>query len=141
MGTKETLAEDALSLRLEGQEPQNVRALSADAAVEARTVSFRLPVRSNDQRAQSQPEAESNPPAFERAVELRTDRRELPSIAPVAPAKRPDPNAAAGGKVSRPAHNRRIRWALFALLPIAAAIGADWYVTGGQVMSTDDAYV
>ena len=36
---------------------------------------------------------------------------------------------------------QRVRWALFALLPIAAAAGAYWYVTGGQVMSTDDAYV
>jgi membrane fusion protein (multidrug efflux system) len=33
------------------------------------------------------------------------------------------------------------RWALFALLPIALIAGAYWYVTGGQIMSTDDAYV
>jgi membrane fusion protein, multidrug efflux system len=33
------------------------------------------------------------------------------------------------------------RWALFALLPIALITGAYWYVTGGQIMSTDDAYV
>ena len=31
--------------------------------------------------------------------------------------------------------------ALFALLPLALIAGAYWYVTGGQVMSTDDAYV
>ena len=30
---------------------------------------------------------------------------------------------------------------LFALLPIALIAGGYWYVTGGQVMSTDDAYV
>ena len=35
----------------------------------------------------------------------------------------------------------RIRWVLFALLPIALIIGGYWYVAGGQVMSTDDAYV
>jgi membrane fusion protein (multidrug efflux system) len=29
----------------------------------------------------------------------------------------------------------------FALLPLALIAGAYWYVTGGQVMSTDDAYV
>jgi membrane fusion protein, multidrug efflux system len=29
----------------------------------------------------------------------------------------------------------------FALLPIALIAGAYWYVTGGQIMSTDDAYV
>jgi membrane fusion protein, multidrug efflux system len=36
---------------------------------------------------------------------------------------------------------RRLRRALFALLPLAVIAGAYWYVTGGQVMSTDDAYV
>ena len=39
----------------------------------------------------------------------------------------------------------RRRWlarrALFTLLPLALIGGAYWYVTGGQVMSTDDAYV
>jgi membrane fusion protein (multidrug efflux system) len=30
---------------------------------------------------------------------------------------------------------------LFALLPLALIVGCYWYVTGGQVMSTDDAYV
>src|SRR6202023_1645621 len=33
------------------------------------------------------------------------------------------------------------RWALFALLPLALIAGAYWYVSGGQVMSTEDAYV
>jgi membrane fusion protein (multidrug efflux system) len=36
---------------------------------------------------------------------------------------------------------RRVRWALFLLLPVMLIAGAYWYVTGGQVMSTDDAYV
>jgi membrane fusion protein, multidrug efflux system len=36
---------------------------------------------------------------------------------------------------------RRVRWALFALLPLALIAGGYWYVAGGQVMSTDDAYV
>jgi membrane fusion protein (multidrug efflux system) len=34
-----------------------------------------------------------------------------------------------------------VRGALFALLPLALLAGGYWYVTGGQVMSTDDAYV
>jgi len=34
-----------------------------------------------------------------------------------------------------------MRWALFALLPLALVAGGYWYVTGGQVMSTDNAYV
>lgn len=76
-----------------------------------------------------------------KASELRFERPEPPSITPVDPAKRPDAIATAGDPKAPPARNRRVRWALFALLPIAAAAGAYWYVTGGQVMSTDDAYV
>ena len=34
-----------------------------------------------------------------------------------------------------------VRWGLFGLLPIVLLIGGVWYVTGGQTMSTDDAYV
>jgi membrane fusion protein, multidrug efflux system len=34
-----------------------------------------------------------------------------------------------------------VRWGLFAVLPLALAIGAYLYVAGGQIMSTDDAYV
>jgi membrane fusion protein (multidrug efflux system) len=36
---------------------------------------------------------------------------------------------------------RFVRWALFALLPLALLAGSYWYVSGGRVMSTDDAYV
>src|SRR6185312_14981291 len=36
---------------------------------------------------------------------------------------------------------RLVRRMLFALLPVALFSGGYWYVTGGQVMSTDDAYV
>jgi membrane fusion protein (multidrug efflux system) len=36
---------------------------------------------------------------------------------------------------------RCLRRVLFALLPLALIAGGYWYVTGGQVMSTDDAYV
>src|ERR1700722_12690773 len=72
--------------------------------------------------------------------ELRSEPRELPSITPVDPAKRPDA-VATGDQKKPPARNQRGRRALFALLPIAAVAGAYWYVTGGQIMSTDDAYV
>ena len=44
-------------------------------------------------------------------------------------------------KPTRPARGRWTRWVLFALLPLALVAGGYWYVTGGQVMSTDDAYV
>jgi len=35
----------------------------------------------------------------------------------------------------------RLRLLLFLLLPLALIAGAYWYITGGQVMSTDDSYV
>src|SRR5271169_1410842 len=73
--------------------------------------------------------------------ELRSEPRELPSITPIDPAKRPDAVATAGDRKPPLARNQRVRRALFALLPIAAVAGAYWYVTGGQIMSTDDAYV
>src|ERR1700722_9461285 len=76
-----------------------------------------------------------------KASELRSKQRELPTIKPVDPAQRPDAKAAAGARGPRPARNQRRRWALFALLPIALAAGAYWYVAGGRIMSTDDAYV
>ncbi|HJU18674.1 MAG TPA: HlyD family secretion protein [Stellaceae bacterium] len=36
---------------------------------------------------------------------------------------------------------RRIRWLLYLLLPILLVVGAYFYVTGGQYMTSDDAYV
>jgi membrane fusion protein (multidrug efflux system) len=35
----------------------------------------------------------------------------------------------------------RMRRVLFALLPVALVVGGYWYVSGGQIMSTDDAYI
>jgi membrane fusion protein (multidrug efflux system) len=43
---------------------------------------------------------------------------------------------------TQPSVGRRwVRGALFTLLPVALIAGGYWYVTGGQVMSADDAYV
>jgi membrane fusion protein (multidrug efflux system) len=86
------------------------------------------------------------PPPDESAVahktsEVRSESRELPAIKPVDPEQRSDATTVAGGQGPRSSRSQRIRWALFALLPIAAVAGAYWYVTGGRVMSTDDAYV
>ena len=65
-----------------------------------------------------------------------------PPIAPVAPAdKRANPRTAASDKVRQLRRRQRIRWVLFALLPMALIIGGYLYFAGGQVMSTDDAYV
>jgi membrane fusion protein (multidrug efflux system) len=47
----------------------------------------------------------------------------------------------APAKASRSLRRRSMRWVLFALLPFALIGGGYWYVTEGQVMSTDDAYV
>ena len=44
-------------------------------------------------------------------------------------------------KPPQSARRRWPRWALFALLPLALLAGGYWYVTGGRVMSTDDAFV
>jgi membrane fusion protein, multidrug efflux system len=54
---------------------------------------------------------------------------------------RTDISAAVPEQVSPSPRRRLMRWALFTLLPLALIGGAYWYITGGQVMSTDDAYV
>jgi membrane fusion protein, multidrug efflux system len=63
-------------------------------------------------------------------------------VAPLAPAdKRGKARTSARDKVRRLSRRDRIRWGLFALLPLVLLAGGYYYVTGGQVMSTDDAYV
>ena len=63
-------------------------------------------------------------------------------VGPVTPVdKRSAENTAAANKVRQMRRRQRGRWILFALLPLVLIGGCYWYVTGGQVMSTDDAYV
>ncbi len=73
------------------------------------------------------------------------ERDEAPEkTIPAEPATEPTaPKTEQPRRGPRRPHGRRerIRWALFALLPIVLLLGGYWYVTGGQVMSTDDAYV
>ena len=75
----------------------------------------------------------------------REDVAESGEASPVAPAVRtPDVrihDRAAIEKAPRFARRNWLRRSLFALLPLALIIGGHWYVTGGQIMSTDDAYV
>ncbi len=79
----------------------------------------------------------SVPPARDEAPETPK-----PSIAPaVPPGKRSRERTAATDKVRQLRRRQRVRWALFALLPLVLIVAGYWYVTGGQVMSTDDAYV
>jgi membrane fusion protein (multidrug efflux system) len=51
------------------------------------------------------------------------------------------PKGKALEKTKRWPRRKLIRWGLFALLPLVLLGGAIWYVTGGQAMTTDDAYV
>jgi membrane fusion protein (multidrug efflux system) len=77
-------------------------------------------------------------------VSLRSDTAEAPAAKREAPQKypeRPPAMPAASEKAPRSPRRPWPRWALFALLPLALIVGCYWYVAGGQVMSTDDAYV
>jgi membrane fusion protein, multidrug efflux system len=67
-------------------------------------------------------------------------KTDAPTKTPAGPTKQPEPKPAVDQNSAAPRH-QLVRRGLFALLPIALAAGAYWYVTGGQVMSTDDAYV
>jgi membrane fusion protein (multidrug efflux system) len=63
--------------------------------------------------------------------------REVP-----APDQQERRSESSGRPKSRAARRQRLlRWGLFALLPLVLLAGAYWYVTGGGVMSTTDAYV
>src|SRR5689334_14162869 len=64
-----------------------------------------------------------------------------PQIAPVAPAEQRSRQAAGAAKAPRFRRRDRARWILFALLPLALVVAGYMYVTGGKVMSTDDAYI
>jgi len=79
----------------------------------------------------------SVPPARDEAPE--TPRSPIAPAVP--PGKRSRERTAATDKVRQLRRRQRTRWALFALLPLVLIVAGYWYVTGGQVMSTDDAYV
>jgi len=75
---------------------------------------------------------------------LRPETAEAPARRRDAPREKPERLAevsSAPDRAARSPRRRSVRWALFALLPLALIAGAYWYVTGGQVMSTDNAYV
>jgi membrane fusion protein (multidrug efflux system) len=70
-------------------------------------------------------------------TETPAARRDAPQKQPERPVELPT----APQKAPTPSRRRWLSRALFALLPLALIVGGYWYVTGGQVMSTDDAYV
>jgi membrane fusion protein (multidrug efflux system) len=76
-------------------------------------------------------------------ISLRSDTAEAPAAkreAPQKPPERPAKEPSAPLK-ERSSHRPWTRWALFAVMPLALIAAGYWYVTGGKVMSTDDAYV
>jgi membrane fusion protein, multidrug efflux system len=99
-------------------------------------------------------------PADATIVPLRSDKAEAPEAKRDVPPQRPErppqqhpeqplreqpkePAEPPGApkEASRRSGRRWLRPALFTLLPLVLIAGAYWYVTGGQVMSTDNAYV
>jgi membrane fusion protein, multidrug efflux system len=64
------------------------------------------------------------------------------AVPPAAPAdKRTKEQKSGADTVRRTRRRDRVRWGLFALLPLVLLAGGYYYVSGGQIMSTDDAYV
>lgn len=83
-------------------------------------------------------------PVKGRTVSLRSDTVDAPAPTNDAPQKRPAPSTGRpDGPAETPPPSRRrfLRWGLFLLLPLVLIGGGYWYVTGGSVMSTDNAYV
>jgi membrane fusion protein (multidrug efflux system) len=72
-------------------------------------------------------------------VSLHADAAEAPATNREAP-EDPQQDLSPTPK-ARPQRRRWVRRSLFVFLPLALIAGAYAYVTGGQVMSTDDAYV
>src|SRR5579872_6027022 len=72
------------------------------------------------------------------AADENAEAREAPTVA-LAP-QAPAPRLAAEGRTTRRKRSS-LRWGLFALLPLALVLSGYEYVAGGQIMSTDDAYV
>ena len=72
----------------------------------------------------------------ERPAAEPATKREAPWQPPERPADQPS-----AAQKERSPRRPWIRWALFAMLPLILTAGSAWYLTGGQVMSTDDAYV
>jgi membrane fusion protein, multidrug efflux system len=81
-------------------------------------------------------------PARKTIAPVRDEIAENPRPQPVAPAEiRPKAPTPGTDRVRQLRRRDWIRRGLFGLLPLVLLVGAYFYVTGGQVMSTDDAYV
>jgi len=97
-------------------------------------------------------------PADVTTISLRTDMAEGPAARRDAPREQPErvpreqpqrqeqperpiEMVPEPDKAPESPRRTRLRWVLFALLPLALIAGAYWYVAGGRMMSTDNAYV
>ncbi len=84
-------------------------------------------------------------PARKTIAPVRDEAPDTPRPQPVTPVAPADARARTRttieGEPRRTRRRNRVRWTLFALLPVALIAGGYFYLTGGQVMSTDDAYV
>src|SRR6202047_5050398 len=83
-------------------------------------------------------------PADATIVSLRSDTAEAPAARRDAPREQPEQpieRSSEPEKAPQSPRRRWVRWVSFALLPLTLIASAYWYVTGGQVMSTDAAYV
>jgi membrane fusion protein, multidrug efflux system len=77
-------------------------------------------------------------------ISLRSNTFEAPATPRDAAREQPDAPAkesSAPKQAPRSPDRHWLRRALFVLLPLVLLAGGYWYVTGGQMMSTDDAYV
>jgi membrane fusion protein (multidrug efflux system) len=92
-------------------------------------------------------EPEKGPSAPTRSATVRELRKpapdaDAPAVRQTPAPDRPAPERIVDAPADAPKRKRRLlRPFLFALLPIALIIAGYMYVTGGQVMSTDNAYV
>jgi membrane fusion protein (multidrug efflux system) len=79
-------------------------------------------------------------PALKPVPAERGDKPEAPPVAPVRPPSDLRARISAA-KTLRFDRKLWLRRGLFGLLPLALVIGGIWYVTGGRIMSSDNAYV
>ncbi len=87
----------------------------------------------------AEPLRKSMPPERVETAEAPEAPRTIPLVPPSE--KQSHKDSSADKEARKIKRGNWTRWGLFALLPIVLLIGGYWYVTGGRIMSSDDAYV
>jgi membrane fusion protein, multidrug efflux system len=74
---------------------------------------------------------------------VQAERGDKPEAPPIAPARPPSDLRTRISAAKTLPFDRKLwlRRGLYGLLPLALLIGGIWYITGGRIMSTDNAYV